>query len=148
MTAVICYIFAGIVFGGGVVWKIQELRVNSYRNTLAEMSATLKAQGEAAKKVVEAVIARDNKLKERTDNDHKVTIDKLNADIKRLRDNRPRTSFVPTAPASARSPEVACFDRSELESAIRDFDAGIQRLVDEGSARTVDLDSAKQWAQN
>ena len=74
------------------------------------------------------------------------TIAGLNADIKRMRDDRARSRFVPAAPAGSRSVDLACFDRAELERTLRDFDTAIQGLVDQGSADAVGLNVARSWA--
>ena len=55
-------------------------------------------------------------------------------------------AFVAAAPAGSRSVDLACFDRAELEQALRDFDTAIQGLVDQGSADAVGLNVARRWA--
>ena len=55
-------------------------------------------------------------------------------------------AFVAAAPAGSRSPGLACFDRAELEQALRRLDAGISGLIDEGDAGAVGLNVARSWA--
>ena len=63
-----------------------------------------------------------------------------------MRDDRARGRFVPAAPAGSRNPEIACFDRAELERTIRDFDTAIQGLIEQGDADAVGLNVARSWA--
>jgi hypothetical protein len=53
---------------------------------------------------------------------------------------------VPAAPAGSRSPDLACFDRAELEQALQRFDAGVTGLFDEGDTNAVGLNVARSWA--
>jgi hypothetical protein len=68
------------------------------------------------------------------------------AELNRLRKLAGR-SLVPAAPAAAVRADLACFDRAELDTAIRSFVAGIVELVGEGEQATLDLDTAKRWGQ-
>ena len=108
--------------------------------------ATTKAQGEAAKKLADATAAEDKRKKESSDHEYQTTIASLRADVKRMRDARAGSRFVPAAPAGSRRVDLACFDRTELERTIRDFDTAIQGLVDQGSADAVGLNVARRWA--
>jgi len=116
---------------------------------LADQFSTFKggvaALGEQAKKDAAAKAVKDKANKEKADAENKRTTDALRADVERLRDERDRArgSFVPAAPAGARRPDLACFDRAELESAIRGLVTDVRSLVDEGSQATVDLNTAK-----
>ena len=74
------------------------------------------------------------------------TIAGLNADIKRMRDDRTRGRFVPAAPAGSRSVGLACFDRAELEQALQRFDDGISGLIGEGDTDAVGLNVGRRWA--
>ena len=55
-------------------------------------------------------------------------------------------AFVAAAPAGSRSPGLACFDRAELEQALRRLDAGISGLIAEGDAGAVGLNVGRRWA--
>ena len=141
--ALILWIAAGaFVSGAGGAWWLQGLRLDAVQAFVA----TVKAEGEAAKKLAEATAAEDKRKKENSDHDYQTTIAGLNADIKRMRDDRARGRFVPAAPAGSRRVDLACFDRAELERTIRDFDTAIQGLVDQGSADAVGLNVGRSWA--
>lgn len=107
------------------------------------------ALGEAAKKVAAKKAADDAKLKIEADNENKRTVANLRSTVARLRADadRARGSYVPFASAGAARPDLACFDRAALESAIRELIAEVRGFVDEGSAATVDLNTAKIWNQ-
>ena len=136
----------GLASGAGGAWWVQGLRLDAVKAEYAGFVATTKAQGEAAKKLADATAAEDKRKKESSDHEYQTTIASLRADVKRMRDDRARSRFVPAAPAGSRSPDLACFDRAELERTIRDFDSAIQGLVDQGSADAVGLNVARSWS--
>ena len=136
----------GLSSGAGGAWWVQGLRLDAVQAKYDGFVATVKAEGEAATKLAEATAAEDKRKKESSDHDYQTTIAGLNADIKRMRDDRTRGRFVPAAPAGSRSVDLACFDRAELERTLRDFDTAIQGLVDQGSADAVGLNVARRWA--
>ena len=132
----------GLAFGGSGAWWVQGLRLDAVQAFVA----TTKAQGEAAKKLADATAAEDKRKKESSDHEYQTTIASLRADVKRMRDARAGSRFVPAAPTGSRRVDLACFDRAELERTIRDFDTAIQGLVDQGSADAVGLNVARSWA--
>lgn len=132
----------GLSSGAGGAWWVQGLRLDAVQAFVA----TTKAQGEAAKKLADATAAEDKRKKESSDHEYQTTIASLRADVKRMRDARAGSRFVPAAPAGSRRVDLACFDRAELERTIRDFDTAIQGLVDQGSADAVGLNVARSWA--
>ncbi len=140
-------IFAlGLAFGGSGAWWLQGLRLDAVQAEYDGFVATTKAQGEAAKKLADATAAEDKRKKESSDHEYQTTIARLDADVKRMRDDRARSRFVPAAPAGSRSVGLACFDRAELEHALQRFDDGISGLIAEGDAGTVGLNVARSWA--
>jgi hypothetical protein len=159
LSAVLPYIAiaAAVAFIGlGAALKVQTMRLHSAQTNLAAEQLAFKtfkrqvaALGELAQRDAAVHAAADRLLKEQADVEHNKVVLKLSADIKRLRDERDgaRGSIVPAAPASAGRPDLACFDRGTLESAFRGFIAEARGLADEGTAATVDLNTAKQWAQ-
>lgn len=138
---------AGAVSGGGAAWTVQGWRLDAVRAEFKGFVDVTRALGEAAQKESIRREAADKTKKDQANAENKRTIDSLRADVKRLRDARAGGSFVPAAPAGSLRPELACFDRPELERAIRGLDRTVQGLVDEGSEATVNLDTARAWAQ-
>jgi len=136
----------GLSSGAGGAWWVQGLRLDAVQAEYDGFVATTKAQGEAAKKLADATAAEDKRKKESSDHEYQTTIASLRADVKRMRDARAGSRFVPAAPAGSRRVDLACFDRAELERTIRDFDTAIQGLVDQGSADAVGLNVARSWA--
>ena len=132
----------GLGSGGSAAWWVQGLRLDAVQAFVA----TTKAQGEAAKKLADATAAEDKRKKESSDHDYQTTIAGLNADIKRMRDDRARSRFVPAAPAGSRSVGLACFDRADLERTLQQFDEAVTGLIAEGDADAVGLNVARSWA--
>lgn len=136
----------GLTTGTGGAWWVQGLRLDAVQAEYDGFVATTKAQGEAAKKLADAKAAEDKRKKESSDHEYETTIASLRADVKRMRDDRARSRFVPTAPANSRSPGLACFDRADLDGALRRLDAGISGLIEEGDAGAVGLNAGRRWA--
>jgi len=136
----------GLASGAGGAWTVQGWRLDAVQAKFDGFVATTKAEGEAAKKLADAQAAEDKRKKESSDHEYQTTIASLRADVKRMRDDRARASFVPAAPADSRSPDLACFDRAELDGALRRLDAGISGLIEEGDAGAVGLNVARSWA--
>lgn len=143
---VIAAFVIGLGSGGSAAWWVQGLRLDAVQAEYDGFVATTKAEGEAAKKLADATAAEDKRKKESSDHEYQTTIASLRADVKRMRDARAGSRFVPAAPAGSRRVDLACFDRAELERTIRDFDTSIQGLVDQGSADAVGLNVARRWA--
>lgn len=143
---VIAAFVIGLSSGAGGAWWVQGLRLDAMQAEYDGFVATTKAQGEAAKKLADATAAEDKRKKESSDHEYQTTIASLRADVKRMRDARAGSRFVPAAPAGSRRVDLACFDRAELERTLRDFDSAIQGLVDQGSADAVGLNVARSWA--
>ncbi len=145
---ILVWIFVlGLASGGGMAWKVQGWRIDAVQAKFDGFAATVKAQGEAARKSAKAKADEDDRNKKSADHEYQITIDSLTADVKRMRDDRARTGYVPAAPAGSRSPGVACFDRAELEQALRRFDEGVTGIIGEGDADAVGLNVARTWAQ-
>lgn len=136
----------GLSSGAGGAWWVQGLRLDALQAKYDGFVETTKAEGEAAKKLAEAQAAEDKRKKESSDHEYETTIASLRADVKRMRDDRTRGRFVPAAPAGSRNPGIACFDRAELEQAIRRLDSGVSGLLEQGDADAVGLNTARAWA--
>lgn len=143
----------GLVSGAGPAWYVQGLRVTAAKSerdkvqsTFDGFVSTTKAQGEAAQKEADAKAKADRQLKESSDREYQTAIAGLRADVERMRNARARAGYVPAAPAGSRSPGLACFDRADLEGALRRLDAGISGLIGEGDADAVGLNVGRRWA--
>lgn len=136
----------GLSSGTGGAWWIQGLRLDAVQAKYDGFVATTKAEGEAATKLAEATAAEDKRKKESSDHEYETTIASLRADVKRMRDDRARSRFVPAAPAGSRSVGLACFDRAELERTLQQFDEAVTGLIAEGDAGAVGLNVARSWA--
>lgn len=112
--------------------------------------ASQKALGEEAAKKAALQQASDKLKKDTADAENAKRIADLNGTIGRLRKQRDSAGAgrLPPAPAGSTRVDLACFDRAEYQRAYGEFVARLRGLADEGTAATVDLDSAKKWAQN
>ena len=130
-------IAAGIVAAvvGGYV-----LHCESSKKRLAQSIAIAEEQQRANAKQA----LRDIKNKERSDENYQRNLARLAADVKRLRDSSP--VFVPSAGSSPGGVERACFDRAELDAALRSYRAGVVGLLAEGAQAIEALDESKAWA--
>ena len=143
---VIAAFVIGLSSGAGGAWWVQGLRLDAVQAEYDGFVATTKAQGEAAKKLADAQGAEDKRKKESSDHEYQAAIASLRTDVKRMRDARAGSRFVPAAPAGSRSPSLACFDRAELEQALQRLDDEVSGLIAEGSADAVGLNVARGWA--
>lgn len=106
------------------------------------------ALGIQAKKDAKAKEDLDKKRKDAADHENALALDTLADTVASLRNSRAGRSIVPPAPAASKCPSgQACFDRAELERALRDYRSEIRGFVDEGSAVTIDLNTARRWAK-
>ena len=131
-------------YANGVRW---EAKYDKLQTSFDTFKGGVAALGEAAKKAAADKAANDAKLKAKADNENLRVVADLRLTVARLRleADRARGSYVPSASAGASRPDLACFDRAALESAIRELVAEVRGLVDEGSAATLDLNTAKLW---
>lgn len=137
---------AGVVFlGMGIALKVQTSRLDACKDEYSQFVAEVKAKGEAAQKAAQEQELKDKKAKEKADHENAVNRKRIADLTKRLRE-RPAGSGVPAAPAGSRRPDLACFDRAEFERAYGTLVARLRELADEGTAATIDLDTAKEWA--
>jgi len=136
----------GLSSGAGGAWWIQGLRLDAVQADYAGFVATAKVEGEAAKKLADAKAAEDKRNKESSDHEYQTTIARLNADVKRMRDDHARSRFVPAARAGSRSVGLACFDRADLERTLQQFDEAVTGLIAEGDADAVGLNVGRSWA--
>jgi hypothetical protein len=101
-----------------------------------------KLAGEEQERKSKETIARNQKEKESRDAEYKRNLARLERDIKRLRDSSGR-SILPAAPAEARDPSRATFDRAELDRALGAFIGDVTGITEEGAKAVEGLDSLK-----
>ena len=141
-------LLAGSLIAGSGAWYVQGLRIDKLKSEHEIFIQKTKSVGEIVQVKSDAITVTQEKAKEVADVDYKETIKRLNADNKRLRNQRSRTSYTPAATANSRSPDLACFDRAELEQAFRFLDAGISELTQEGDTNALRLSVGMKWASD
>ncbi len=122
---------------------------NHGEEKLEAFASDVRIEGVKAQAVADVRAAIDRKRKEASDAGYSTALAVLGADIGRLRNARSSSNPVPAAPANSGCPEGwACFDRAELEQAIRRLDEDVSRLVAEGDTVALKLDTAIRWANS
>jgi hypothetical protein len=145
-VAGICFV-AGLVAGAVPAWKYQGALKDAAKADYASFVVQTKAEGAAAQKIAAAKEAQDKLDKERFDAQYTNDLADAAAVSQRLLDARTRSGYLPKARAAASHPDRACFNRLQLGEAIRDLDAGVQGIVDQGDRARIGLDTAKAWVQ-
>ena len=142
------FVIAGLAFallGAWGAWN--QHRFNAVTAEYESFKVATKAAGIAAQQAADARIAADKANKEKADATLKTRIANLAADNKRLRDNS-ASSSLPARPADTGCPEtLACFDRGELDTAIRRFTQDVAGIVAEGAEVRLRLTTAMEWAK-
>lgn len=138
---------AGAVSGGGAAWTVQGWRLDAVQTQFDSFVQQTRTLGESARQIAAKTAADDKLRKEQADAENGRTLDRLRADVKRLRDARTGGGFLPAAAPGSLRPDLACFERTKFVAAIQRFDAGLSGLVEGGDEATVNLDTAKIWAQ-
>jgi hypothetical protein len=129
-----------------VALKVQTARLQSVTADFEVFQNRVAALGKAAEERTKEKESRDKKLKESVDRENKRLRDSNTTLARQLRESRSGRSFVPPAPTGSASPNVATFDRAELESAIQRLDERVSGIIEKGDQAVIDLDSAKRWA--
>jgi len=110
--------------------------------------AKVTALGHAQAAKVKAIESANQTLKEKYDAENK-RLEHDNLDLAmQLLNSRTRGSYLPKAAPASKRPDAACFNRLQLESAIRSLDAGVQSLITKGDTAIIGLNAARGWAQN
>lgn len=112
-----------------------------------EFKATVKAVGEAQEARTRERITQDKQRKVKADEDNRRALDVFRAGIERLRRERAGGGQLPPAPADSGRPDLACYDRAELQRAYGKLVADVRRVADQCSEEAVNLNTAKSWAQ-
>lgn len=119
----------------------------SAHDALVSFEAAQTAVAEYQSKQRVEQIKADNARKDANNDMLKLRIAGLAADNKRLRDSAGASSL-PARPADTRCPEAwACFDRGELDDAIRRFTQDTAGLIAEGAEVRLRLTTAIEWAK-
>lgn len=114
----------------------------------ASFEGAVAAIGEQQEKMARTIGAANKKRKGDSDAENLKLRTDYNLLSVKLRASRARSSIVPPAAPGASRPAVAAFDRAELERALRDFEAEVTGLVEEGDRARIDLDTVKRWASD
>lgn len=137
---------SSVLMGSAGAWYLQGLRIDKLKADHSLEIQKIKNVGEIVQAKSDTITVTQEKAKEVADVDYKEDFARLNAELKRLRNERARTSYTPAAPANSSRPDLACFDRAEFESAFQFLDAGLQELIAEGDQNTARLVSGMKWA--
>jgi hypothetical protein len=135
-----------LFLGMSLALKVQTARLEASEAKYATFVAQVRTEGEAAKKAAKEQTEKDLKRKKEADNENQVNRKRIADLTQRLRE-RPAGGQLPPAPSGSKRPELACFDRSEYSGAYGKLIEGLRGLADEGTAATLDLDTAKAWAK-
>mgnify|MGYP000867998209 CR=1 FL=1 len=99
-----------------------------------------------AQALADARTLADKQRKEASDASYQKALALAGADIQRMRDAaRADTYVVPASAPAAGSPDRACFNRAELDAAIRGFAEEAAVLVSKGATARLKLDEAIKW---
>ncbi len=92
--------------------------------------------------------AKDDALKEKLDNENKDLHAKLAVAGKRLRDAiNSRGGGLSSIPVATVRPDLACFDRAELDTAIRLYQSDLLGIAEKGATATLNLDTGISWVR-
>lgn len=136
----------GILVGGIGAWWIQHLRIQLLQSQYQHIVDQSKVETEIAKKQGENRLLYNQRQQEASNGQYQRNIDQLHVLVSSLQHARTVSSFVPSVSPVASKSDVACFDRSELERTLQQFDGGIQGLITEGDATAFALNNARVWA--
>lgn len=134
-------------FGALKMRQHDQTRYEALSDQYDSFKASVTAEGIAAKKAAIAQAAADKVKKEKADAENSTNLASLRADVKRLRNDRAASRYVPAASPGSSRPDVACYDREQLERTLQQFDAETSGIVAEGDEALVNLNTAKRWAQ-
>lgn len=131
----------------GALLVVQTKRLEGVKAEYAAFKSNVETLGKAAEKAAREKEAADKERKEKADAENKRTVDRLNADVARLRHASSRSGILSSAPAASRRPDLACYGRSGLDAEIREFAGTATEVLGILGADAVGLNTAKRWAQ-
>ena len=141
------------VAGNAVLGKLYTGALQDYaaeKQAYASFKEQVKVLGEQQEKHSAEVKSLNEARKKEADNANAQKVASLNAAIGKLRADADRAGSgkLSAAPTGSKCPDgQACFDRAEFERAYGGLVKDVRQWADEGSAVTLDLDTAKAWAQ-
>jgi hypothetical protein len=144
------YVYAAIAFTIlGLAWygDHERARANKAETALVNFKASVKAAGEQAKRDAARQAAADLRNKERADEDYKAKFAVLTARAERVRVSDAARIYVPAPSPTTRSPDLACFDRAELDGAIKQLVGRVRGLAGKSDERALELETAREWAR-
>jgi len=145
-VAATCFAF-GIAVGAAPAWKYQAARLDTAKAEYKSFVDQTRLIGEQAQKEAAKKAAQDKLNKERYDAQHKKDI-AANADLaRRMLDARSSSDYLSGASASTGDTERSCFNRAQLDSAVRRFDARVSGIIEKGSDAQIGLDTGRAWVQ-
>lgn len=130
----------------GIVVKVQTSRLASKTAQYDQYKGGVEALGRAAQIAAAKANLAAMKNKERVDEETKRVAAVAAGDARRLRDSVAGRSAVPGPGPGTERPDLACFDRTELDAAVGDFQREAAEIAIEGAAAVTGLNLAKSWA--
>lgn len=132
----------------GIAW-VQTLRLESEIEDHATFVAETKTLGEHAQRQAKEQAEKDRKKQEKANAENKRNHARIAGLLEQLRRFNTSGGAMSPAPTGSKCPEgQVCFDRAEYLRADGKFVEGARVLADEGTAVTIDLDTATSWAQS
>lgn len=128
-----------VIIGLGILTFYDKTRIG-YLEDYKEKSEQLVEQ-----QIHKIKLLKENsrKTEEYLNEKYEVELSMLNNTINGLRNNN--TSLMPSIPESSEDPTRACFGRAELDEAIKEYRAGVQRLVGKGAKGIIESNICKEW---
>lgn len=147
-AAVGLIILASAAFGAAKMHRWDEKRYDALDAEYKDFKDKVVREGAAAEAHAKAEKARFDKIKESVDREN-LRLRSDNALLsKRLLDARSGQGYLPAPSPGAPNTNRITFDRDELESAIRRLDEGVSRVIEQGDAFRINLDTAILWAKD
>jgi len=137
-----------LILGLGAAVKVQSSRLETCKTEHAAFVDKVKTVGEAQEAAAKLTDEQNKTRMEKANAENARTKSALAIALNSLRSQRPSSGFVSAAPATSSRPDLACYDRADLGGTIGKVVDGVRAIADECTAATVDLNTAKAWAQS
>lgn len=138
----------GSLMGGSAIYFYKTEEINKIKLEHSKFVLDVEQKGLIAQKIAESKIDLYKKSKERADENYKYTISDLNKHIKRLRESRSSSRFLPATTNATGNLNEACFNRENLERSLQRFDDGVTKLITEGDEAIIKLKIASDWIES